>query len=98
MLVTTGTNVEGGKETVRLIEDAGGEASFFRCDVSNESEVEAMVEACLSRYGGLDFAFNNAVSGRTEDESLFAHSRPAERYLGPHSRSQPHGCLSVPEA
>ena len=63
VLVTTGSNVAGGEETVRLIKEAGGEASFLKCDVSSEDDVQAMVEACLHRYGGLDFAFNNAGVG-----------------------------------
>jgi len=63
VVVTTGTNVQGGKETVRLIQSAGGEASFIRCDVSKEDEVEAMVQQCVEIYGRLDFAFNNAGVG-----------------------------------
>ena len=63
VLVTTGSNVAGGEETVRLIKEAGGEASFLKCDVSIEDDVQAMVETCLDRYGSLDFAFNNAGVG-----------------------------------
>ena len=63
VVVTTGTNVKGGEETVKLIKDAGGEAVFIRCDVSKEDEVEAMVQKCVEIYGRLDFAFNNAGVG-----------------------------------
>ncbi len=63
VVVTTGTNVKGGEETVRLIKNAGGEASFVKCDVSREDEVEAMVQKCVGIYGRLDFAFNNAGVG-----------------------------------
>ncbi len=63
VLVTTDSNIEGGEETVRLIKDAGGEAAFFKCDVSNEADVQAMVETCVAQYGRLDFAFNNAGIG-----------------------------------
>jgi NAD(P)-dependent dehydrogenase (short-subunit alcohol dehydrogenase family) len=38
---------------------------FVRCDVSKSAEVEALIKACVSHYGGLDCAFNNAgISGR----------------------------------
>lgn len=47
-------------ETVKLIEAAGGEAMFITCDVSGITEVRAMVEKTIDRYGRLDFAFNNA--------------------------------------
>jgi len=63
VIVSTGSNVKGGEETVRLIKDAGGEASFVQCDVSQEDQVRAMVEACINRYGRLDYAFNNAGIG-----------------------------------
>jgi NAD(P)-dependent dehydrogenase (short-subunit alcohol dehydrogenase family) len=52
---------EGGEETVRLIKDAGGEATFVTADVSNSSEVQAMVQTAVAIYGGLDCAINNAV-------------------------------------
>jgi NAD(P)-dependent dehydrogenase (short-subunit alcohol dehydrogenase family) len=63
VVVTTGTNVQGGEETVKLIKDAGGEATFVICNVSKDSDVKAMVDACVELYGRLDFAFNNAGIG-----------------------------------
>ena len=63
VLVTTSNNVAGGEETVKLIKDAGGEAFFMKCDVSKDADVQAAVEACVSRYGRLDYAFNNAGVG-----------------------------------
>lgn len=48
------------KETVRLLEQAGGHGLFVRTDVTNEDEVASLVAATVSAYGGLDFAFNNA--------------------------------------
>ena len=52
--------VEGGQETVRLVEEAGGQAICIRADVSQASEVEAMVKQTVETYGRLDCAFNNA--------------------------------------
>ena len=52
--------VEGGQETVSLVKNAGGEATFIRADVSQASEVEAMVKQTTETYGRLDCAFNNA--------------------------------------
>ncbi|NGP06736.1 glucose 1-dehydrogenase [Rhodococcus sp. 14C212] len=53
-------NEESGKETVALINEAGGKAEFFRCDVSEEEQVKALVDLTANTYGTLDFAFNNA--------------------------------------
>ena len=60
---TTARNIAGGNETVKLIEDAGGEAIFVKCNVSDEDQVRAMVEKCVETYGRLDYAFNNAGVG-----------------------------------
>lgn len=51
---------EGGKETAKLIADAGGKAVFVHVDVSNEAEVKAMVDAAITNYGRLDYLVNNA--------------------------------------
>jgi len=63
VVVATDANIKGGEETVNLIKKAGGEAIFVRCDVSQTSEVEAMIDTCVQRYGRLDYAFNNAGIG-----------------------------------
>ncbi len=52
--------LEGGQETVRLIEEAGGQAICIRADVSQAAEVEAMVKQTVETCGRLDCAFNNA--------------------------------------
>ena len=50
----------GGRETVALVEAAGGRAAFVRCDVSVQPEVQAMVAFAVDTFGGLDCAHNNA--------------------------------------
>jgi NAD(P)-dependent dehydrogenase (short-subunit alcohol dehydrogenase family) len=52
--------VEGGEETVSLVKQAGGEATFFKADVSKAAEVEALVARVVQTYGRLDCAHNNA--------------------------------------
>src|SRR5438094_8017461 len=39
---------------------AGHEAIAFRCDVSDDSQVAAMVDRTVAELGRLDAAFNNA--------------------------------------
>ena len=53
-------NVQGGNETVRLIEEAGGEALFVKTDVSDAEDVKALVDNTMHTFGRLDWAFNNA--------------------------------------
>lgn len=51
---------EGGEETVQLVKNADGEASFVKVDVSNAADVEAMVNKVVEVYGRIDCAHNNA--------------------------------------
>ncbi|MGH2392209.1 MAG: SDR family NAD(P)-dependent oxidoreductase [Candidatus Limnocylindria bacterium] len=51
---------KAGAETADLVRAAGGEATFARTDVSNESDTAAMVAAAKDRYGRVDVLYNNA--------------------------------------
>lgn len=50
----------GGRETVRLIESAGGRGAFFRADVGEEREVLALIAYGEKEFGGVDIVVNNA--------------------------------------
>ncbi len=50
----------GGNETLQMTKDAGADGFFMKCNVGDESDVNALVDAAVSRYGRLDCAFNNA--------------------------------------
>ena len=69
-LVVADVDVDGGQETLRLIELSGGEAVFAACDVGEAASVEAAVDHCVEVYGRMDCAFNNA--GILGDMSLMA--------------------------
>src|SRR5258708_36713960 len=45
-----------GREVVSQIESAGGAATFFAADVSDERAVEESIAAVVARYGRLDAA------------------------------------------
>jgi len=57
-------NAEMGMETVKLIEQAGGEAAFIQGDVSKEESVKDALEFVVSTYGRLDIACNSAAVSR----------------------------------
>jgi len=63
-VVVADFNEEMGRETVRLIEAAGGVAAFISGDVSKEESVKAMVDFALSRFGRVDIACNSAALSR----------------------------------
>ncbi|MCA1378328.1 MULTISPECIES: SDR family oxidoreductase [unclassified Bradyrhizobium] len=55
-----GRNTDRGKQVETEVRESGGEAVFIRADLRHESEVKALVDATIARYGRLDVAFNNA--------------------------------------
>lgn len=59
-VVVSDVTVASGEETVKMIKDAGGDAVFFKADVSKAAEVDALVAKAVEVYGRLDCAHNNA--------------------------------------
>ena len=51
---------EAARETVALVNAAGGQAISLSGDVSRDADVRVMIEAVVGSYGRLDCAFNNA--------------------------------------
>jgi NAD(P)-dependent dehydrogenase (short-subunit alcohol dehydrogenase family) len=60
VVLTYHRNRLGGHETVQLIEEHDGHAICLQTDVANAAEVLALVEATISTFGRLDYAFNNS--------------------------------------
>jgi NAD(P)-dependent dehydrogenase (short-subunit alcohol dehydrogenase family) len=58
----------GAKETVALVEAAGGEASVFTADVADGAAAKAMIAHAEVTYGRLDVLFNNAGIMRADDD------------------------------
>ena len=71
--VVSDVDVEGGDETVGMIQEFGGDAVFVKADVSLSDDVEALVNGTVKTHGQLDCAFNNA--GREIE-----FTNPDERY------------------
>ena len=59
-VVIAARRIPESEGTVKMIEEAGGEAIFVKTDVSKRAEVEALVDRTVEHFGGLDCAFNNA--------------------------------------
>jgi NAD(P)-dependent dehydrogenase (short-subunit alcohol dehydrogenase family) len=65
-VIVSDISTEGGQETMRLLKEAGGEATFVRCDVTQPEEIEALIHRTVETYGRLDCAVNNAgIEGAT---------------------------------
>lgn len=59
-VVVTDINEKEGRQTVSLIEQAGGSALFLRHDVAKEADWISVTEQTVSRYGKIDVLVNNA--------------------------------------
>lgn len=59
-VVVAGRGRESLAHTVKLIEADDGDATAITADVTRADDVDRLVAETVSRYGGLDIAFNNA--------------------------------------
>jgi NAD(P)-dependent dehydrogenase (short-subunit alcohol dehydrogenase family) len=59
-VVVTGRRTVEGEETVKIIKNAGGDSFLMQADVTQESDVKAMIDKTIEVFGRLDIAFNNA--------------------------------------
>ena len=62
-VVVSDIDETGGTETVSLIREAGGDATFVPCDVTSVEQVDALIAKTIDLYGRLDCAHNNAGGG-----------------------------------
>lgn len=51
---------EHGEESAAKLRANGGEAHYMRCDVTERSDIEALVAGAVEKYGRLDIAVANA--------------------------------------
>jgi NAD(P)-dependent dehydrogenase (short-subunit alcohol dehydrogenase family) len=60
-VVIAEVDANSGTSTAKAITKAGGDAVFIQTDVSAESQVKAVVEQTINRYGRIDVLCNNAA-------------------------------------
>lgn len=63
-VVINDVNPDGASKVADTIKSAGGEAIVIKADVTNKSQVEAMVREITAKYGKLDIVVNNAGINR----------------------------------
>jgi NAD(P)-dependent dehydrogenase (short-subunit alcohol dehydrogenase family) len=61
--------IEDGEETARLCAATGNDASFFKCDVSDEDSV-AMASAAVTSALGTPFRYPSSCNWNTEQSDL----------------------------
>ena len=66
-------NQERGDETVNALIAKGANAFYVHCDITSDSDVQTLAQTIDSRWGGVDYVFNNAgvaTGGSLLDESI----------------------------
>lgn len=61
-VVCIGRRIEPINETIREVQESGGEGIGMSCDVANREQVKAVVDAAVAQYGTVDVIINNAQS------------------------------------
>ena len=59
------------EKTAATINESGGTAKAFQCDVSSESDVITMVASVKDEFGRIDVLLNNAASKGTDVDRFF---------------------------
>ncbi|HEY6332319.1 MAG TPA: SDR family oxidoreductase [Blastocatellia bacterium] len=62
-VIAADLNQTGVEDAVRLILEGGGRAESAHVDVANRDQVQSLVDDAVSKYGRLDYMFNNAGIG-----------------------------------
>jgi NAD(P)-dependent dehydrogenase (short-subunit alcohol dehydrogenase family) len=59
--ITYRDNKTGADDTLAAIQDAGGQATAVRLDLSDEASIRSAVDEVAERWGGIDVLVNNAA-------------------------------------
>ena len=106
-IVIADINDEGGNETVSDLRDLGAKATYQRCDVSDGSAMQSLMNTAAEAMGGIDVIVNNAGLQRSGAVTEFAESEwdalmrtnPRSCFLGakfgvPHLRDSGGGSIT----
>jgi NAD(P)-dependent dehydrogenase (short-subunit alcohol dehydrogenase family) len=77
-IVAADLAVEGAKETVELIQQAGGDATAIKVDVTSRESTDAMARAAIEHFGRIDVLVNNAAIYATLKRTKFTDIDSAE--------------------
>lgn len=75
-VVVNDVHDEHARETVGMIEKAGGTAAFVHADVTADEDVRRMITFAEEKFGGLDILVNNA--GASYDPPYYPEADPAD--------------------
>ena len=77
-VVLSGRRKAEGEAIAQQIQASGQEAIFVQTDVTDESQLERLIEQALTTYGRIDIAFNNA--GVEGEFGIMTENQTVEHY------------------
>ncbi len=81
-IVVADVDETSGRETVKRVKAAGGEALFVRADVSYDADCAHMVNEAERAFGKLDVLFNNAgIMDASDDDAVKTSEQVWEKTL-----------------
>lgn len=66
-VVVADVDVDGGEETVRLLD---GKGIFIRTNVANSTEIKRLIQGTIQQFGTIDILVNNAGISNSEVKSI----------------------------
>ncbi len=66
-VVVSDVQIEKGEAVAKAIRNAGGEAIFFACDVSQKSDCVDLIQAAVDAFGSVDVHLSNAAIIATKE-------------------------------
>jgi NAD(P)-dependent dehydrogenase (short-subunit alcohol dehydrogenase family) len=85
-VVLANRNEEAAQIAAKEITDKGHKALAVRCDVSDDAQVEAMVNQTISAFGRIDAAYNNAGVQNVLAETADTAREDYDRVMGIRSK------------
>jgi NAD(P)-dependent dehydrogenase (short-subunit alcohol dehydrogenase family) len=80
-VVVSDINEAGGQQTVRRIQQHGGQAAFCRADMADEPQVRDLIEFAESALGGLSVLVNNASAPHPDGDGMAGWMRSLQTDL-----------------
>jgi len=71
-IVVVDINDDAGRETVQMVKEQGGQATYVHADVSKAADCKNMVRVAAETYGKLNVLFNNAGISHAKDDDAVA--------------------------
>ncbi|WP_026674643.1 SDR family NAD(P)-dependent oxidoreductase [Alkalihalobacterium bogoriense] len=86
-LVLTDIKIDQGQQLQQTLTNDGYDALFVKADVTNETEIQQVVNKTISQFGRIDILFNNAGIGNEEKRLVDMKSEEWDKVINVNLKS-----------